>query len=89
MEKMNYYFSITIKKYLYTMPSCGSSCQIIRQPKGDLPPPLPLVRSTHKICKDCSRSVSDYDHDYCYFCAPKGSCEYNFHHSRCLSKSKM
>ena len=69
------------------MPACGSNCQIIRQSIGNFPPPLPLVRQTHKTCSNgnCSVSVSDYEHNFCYKCAPFGSAEYNYHHSRCIT----
>jgi hypothetical protein len=67
------------------MPSCGTYCIIIRPTVGDFPPPTVLVRSTHRICSNCnSRSVSDYEHNFCYFCAPVNSIEFDYHHRRCV-----
>jgi hypothetical protein len=63
------------------MTRCSSNCVLIGQ--GNIPPPV-LVASTHKICNNCnSRSVSSYEHNLCYSCAPEGSVEFNFHHQRC------
>ncbi len=65
------------------MPSCGINCSVIRQPIGNFPPPPPLVRSTHRECINCNRSVSDYSHNYCYSCALPNSIEYLYHHRMC------
>lgn len=66
------------------MPSCGVNCSIIREFFGDFLPRPVLVRSTHRICQGCgSRSTSEYDHRFCYFCAPPNSQEFIYHHRYC------
>ena len=70
------------------MPSCGPNCLIITHPIGDIPPRPVLVRSTHRICQGCrSRNTSDYDHRFCYFCAPANSPEFIYHHRNCENTS--
>lgn len=48
---------------------------------GDLPI---LIRQTHKNCafNHCPYSVSDYQHNYCYYCCVQNSIEYNYHFNR-------
>ena len=69
------------------MPSCGPNCVIIRPTIGEFPPPPPLVRQVHRICTNCTRAVSEYDHTLCYSCAPLNTEEYDYHHLRCLIQS--
>ena len=45
-------------------------------------PPM-LMRSTHASC-NCGRSLSDYSHRFCAYCAKKGTMEYNYYHSYCM-----
>ena len=43
--------------------------------------PPKLVRSTHKVCNnlECTRNVSEYDHNLCYKCCYPGTIEYQYH----------
>ena len=66
------------------MPRCCDHCVIILNQIGSFPPPPPLVRQTHRTCQNCTRSVSEYEHNLCYNCAPVGSVEFDYHHRRCL-----
>jgi hypothetical protein len=66
------------------MPSCGPNCVIIRPTVGNYPPPTLLVRQTRRRCLQCRYNpVSDYSHEFCYFCAPENTDEFIFHHIRC------
>ena len=67
------------------MPSCGQNC-FIREPVGDLPPRPVLVRSTHRVCESCTRSVSDYEHRFCYSCAQPNTTEFFYHHRHCTQQ---
>ena len=79
-----------ISKVHSNMPRCNSNCVLIRESIGNFPPPPALVASTHKICSTCNtRSVSKYEHNLCYHCAPEGSVEFNYHHQRCIPSTNM
>ena len=49
-------------------------------PNDNLMPPK-LVRSTHKVCNnlECTKNVSEYDHNLCYICCYPGTIEYEYH----------
>jgi hypothetical protein len=69
------------------MSVCCSSCIFYANFYYNIPV---LVRNTHKECKKCtSNCVSEYDHDYCYKCAPNNSLEYKYHHKKCLKSKKL
>jgi len=43
-----------------------------------------LTRQTHNACKVCEyRAISEYDHEYCYNCATRGTKEFAYHHKNC------
>jgi len=70
------------------MPSCGINCMIFDEPFGDIPPRPVLVRSVHRICEgNCGRSVSDYNHRFCYSCALPNSQEFLYHHRHCYIRA--
>jgi hypothetical protein len=43
-----------------------------------------LYRQTHKECKLCDKSVSDYNCSFCYECALKDTPDYEIYHRSCM-----
>ena len=43
-----------------------------------------LIRQTHKTCNfnNCPYKVSEYQHNFCYYCCVPDSIEYNYHFNR-------
>jgi hypothetical protein len=65
------------------MPACSNNCLLIRQPVGNFPPPIPVVRQVHAYCIICNGNVSEYGHRVCYQCAQPNDPEFDHHHHRC------
>lgn len=65
--------------------TCSSKCRFrhFSVMDGQIIYRLMLVRQTHAPCCICGNSVSEYQHDYCYKCAPITSVEFMYHHTRC------
>ena len=67
----------------FNMPACSNNCLLIRQPVGNFPPPIPLVRQVNAYCVICNGSVSEHGHRVCYRCAELNDLEFEYHHYRC------
>ena len=82
--KLNYDNLVRYLKKVFKV-TCSSRCRFrnMNVYNGEIYYINPLLRQTHASCIKCNFCVSDYSHSYCHNCAPDGSLEYLYHHSKC------